>query len=74
MVLFLNVLYLFLDRAANVCYQEFDVPAVFPIELKQYLPNIAYSYDKQRLVLLGIFPIFCLMLCLKIDIYFLRKN
>ncbi|XP_045421686.1 SET domain-containing protein 9 isoform X2 [Lemur catta] len=36
------------DRAANVCYQEFDVPAVFPIELKQYLPNIAYSYDKQR--------------------------
>uniref|UniRef100_A0ABI7XXU5 Uncharacterized protein n=1 Tax=Felis catus TaxID=9685 RepID=A0ABI7XXU5_FELCA len=38
------------DRAANVCYQEFDVPAVFPIELKQYLPNIAYSCDKQRLV------------------------
>uniref|UniRef100_A0A673U9X9 Uncharacterized protein n=1 Tax=Suricata suricatta TaxID=37032 RepID=A0A673U9X9_SURSU len=36
------------DRAANVCYQEFDVPAVFPIELKQYLPNIAYSCDKQR--------------------------
>ncbi|XP_019503770.1 PREDICTED: SET domain-containing protein 9 isoform X2 [Hipposideros armiger] len=36
------------DRPANVCYQEFDVPAVFPIELKQYLPNIAYSYDKQR--------------------------
>ncbi|XP_066887093.1 SET domain-containing protein 9 isoform X2 [Kogia breviceps] len=35
------------DRAANVCYQEFDVPAVFPIELKQYLPNIAYSCDKQ---------------------------
>lgn len=35
------------DRPANVCYQEFDVPAVFPIELKQYLPNIAYSYDKQ---------------------------
>ena len=50
MVLFLKVLYLFLDRAANVCYQEFDVPAVFPIELKQYLPNIAYSYDRQRLV------------------------
>lgn len=35
------------DRPANVCYQEFDVPAVFPIELKQYLPNIAYSNDKQ---------------------------
>ncbi|XP_036878202.1 SET domain-containing protein 9 isoform X2 [Manis javanica] len=35
------------DRAANVCYQEFDVPEVFPLELKQYLPNIAYSCDKQ---------------------------
>lgn len=35
------------ERPANVCYQEFDVPAVFPIELKQYLPNIVYSYDKQ---------------------------
>lgn len=37
------------ERAANVCYQEFDVPAVFPVELKQYLPNTAYSCDRQRL-------------------------
>ncbi|KAM7167199.1 SET domain-containing protein 9 isoform 1-T3 [Macrochelys suwanniensis] len=33
------------DKAANVCYQEFDVPEYFPIELKQYLPNITYSHD-----------------------------
>ncbi|XP_066233683.1 SET domain-containing protein 9 isoform X1 [Saccopteryx leptura] len=35
------------DRPANVCYQEFDLPTVFPVELKQYLPNIAYSWDGQ---------------------------
>nr|XP_005306665.1 SET domain-containing protein 9 isoform X2 [Chrysemys picta bellii] len=33
------------NKAANVCYQEFDVPEYFPIELKQYLPNITYSHD-----------------------------
>ncbi|KAK2521136.1 Setd9 [Columba guinea] len=33
------------DKAANVCYQEFDVPEYFPVELKQYLPNIVYSHD-----------------------------
>ncbi|NWX85039.1 SETD9 protein, partial [Nothoprocta pentlandii] len=33
------------EKAANVCYQEFDVPDSFPVELKQYLPNIAYSHD-----------------------------
>ncbi|XP_059689550.1 SET domain-containing protein 9 isoform X3 [Gavia stellata] len=33
------------EKAANVCYQEFDVPAYFPVELKQYLPNIVYSHD-----------------------------
>ncbi|XP_065455054.1 SET domain-containing protein 9 isoform X8 [Chrysemys picta bellii] len=33
------------DKAANVCYQEFDVPEYFPIELKQYFPNITYSHD-----------------------------
>ncbi|KAM7076996.1 SET domain-containing protein 9 isoform 3-T3 [Ciconia maguari] len=32
-------------KAANVCYQEFDVPGYFPVELKQYLPNIVYSHD-----------------------------
>ncbi|XP_023564522.1 SET domain-containing protein 9 isoform X2 [Octodon degus] len=36
------------ERAANVCYQEFEVPAGFPVELKQYFPNIAYSSEKQR--------------------------
>ncbi|XP_010176995.1 PREDICTED: SET domain-containing protein 9, partial [Mesitornis unicolor] len=33
------------EKAANVCYQEFDVPGCFPLELKQYLPNIVYSHD-----------------------------
>ncbi|KAE8636290.1 hypothetical protein XENTR_v10002925 [Xenopus tropicalis] len=35
------------EREANVCYQEFDVPEYFPIELRQYLPNINYSPDSQ---------------------------
>ncbi|NXK46148.1 SETD9 protein, partial [Chauna torquata] len=35
------------EKAANVCYQEFDVPRCFPVELKQYLPNIVYSHDIQ---------------------------
>uniref|UniRef100_A0A8D0HEF5 SET domain containing 9 n=1 Tax=Sphenodon punctatus TaxID=8508 RepID=A0A8D0HEF5_SPHPU len=35
------------DKAANVCYQEFDVPECFPIELQQYLPNIRYRHDIQ---------------------------
>ncbi|KAM3938242.1 SET domain-containing protein 9 isoform 2-T2 [Leptodactylus fuscus] len=33
------------ERAANVCYQEFDVPESFPVELRQYIPNICYSHD-----------------------------
>ncbi|XP_070267826.1 SET domain-containing protein 9 isoform X1 [Myotis yumanensis] len=36
------------DRPANVCYQEFDVPASFPVELRQYLPNNTYSCAQQR--------------------------
>ncbi|XP_036264786.1 SET domain-containing protein 9 isoform X1 [Pipistrellus kuhlii] len=36
------------DRPANVCYQEFDVPPSFPVELKQYLPNTTYSCAQQR--------------------------
>ncbi|KAM4708267.1 SET domain-containing protein 9 [Discoglossus pictus] len=32
---------------ANVCYQEFDVPEDFPVELRQYLPNINYSHEIQ---------------------------
>lgn len=30
---------------ANVCYQEYDVPDEFPIELRQYLPNVNFSQD-----------------------------
>ncbi|XP_047445478.1 SET domain-containing protein 9 [Mugil cephalus] len=35
-------------RPANVCYQEYDVPDGFPIELRQYLPNVNYSQGTQR--------------------------
>ncbi|KAM6230330.1 SET domain-containing protein 9 isoform 2-T2 [Porphyrio hochstetteri] len=38
------------EKAANVCYQEFDVPEYFPVELKQYLPNIVYSHDIESLL------------------------
>ncbi|XP_041659527.1 SET domain-containing protein 9 [Cheilinus undulatus] len=33
---------------ANVCYQEYDVPDTFPLELRQYLPNVNYSQESQR--------------------------
>lgn len=33
------------DKSANVCYQEYDVPSTFPLELRQYLPNVNYSQD-----------------------------
>lgn len=36
------------DWPANVCYQEYDVPDKFPIELRQFLPNVNYSLDTQR--------------------------
>ncbi|XP_062870388.1 SET domain-containing protein 9 [Trichomycterus rosablanca] len=36
------------EKAANVCYQEFDVPNDFPLELRQYLPNANYSITIQR--------------------------
>uniref|UniRef100_A0A3Q2PP95 SET domain containing 9 n=1 Tax=Fundulus heteroclitus TaxID=8078 RepID=A0A3Q2PP95_FUNHE len=36
------------ERPANVCYQEYDVPDSFPIELRQYLPNVNYSPCTQR--------------------------
>lgn len=36
------------ERAANVCYQEYDVPEAFPLELRQYLPNVNYRHDTQR--------------------------
>ncbi|XP_006626869.1 SET domain-containing protein 9 isoform X1 [Lepisosteus oculatus] len=36
------------EKAANVCYQEFDVPAEFPLELCQFLPNVNYRHEVQR--------------------------
>ncbi|XP_041848770.1 SET domain-containing protein 9 [Melanotaenia boesemani] len=36
------------ERPANVCYQEYDVPEKFPMELRQYLPNVNYSQDTRR--------------------------
>ncbi|XP_032387738.1 SET domain-containing protein 9 [Etheostoma spectabile] len=36
------------ELPANVCYQEYDVPDTFPIELRLYLPNVNYSSDTQR--------------------------
>ncbi|XP_016400349.1 SET domain-containing protein 9 isoform X2 [Sinocyclocheilus rhinocerous] len=36
------------EKAANVCYQEYDVPEGFPLELRQYLPNVNYRADTQR--------------------------
>ncbi|KAG1971343.1 SET domain-containing protein [Pimephales promelas] len=36
------------EKAANVCYQEFDVPDGFPLELCQFLPNVKYRADSQR--------------------------
>lgn len=35
------------DWPANVSYQEYDVPDKFPIELRQYLPNVNYSQDTE---------------------------
>ncbi|XP_047905381.1 SET domain-containing protein 9 isoform X4 [Anser cygnoides] len=49
------------EKAANVCYQEFDVPRCFPVELKQYLPNIVYSHDIQS-------PLRCVVLVTLRDI------
>nr|XP_034956848.1 SET domain-containing protein 9 isoform X1 [Zootoca vivipara] len=49
------------DKAANVCYQEFDVPENFPIEFKQYLPNINYCHEIQR-------PLRCVVLIALQDI------
>ncbi|KAF7669800.1 hypothetical protein LDENG_00124580 [Lucifuga dentata] len=46
---------------ANVCYQEYDVPKEFPIELHHYLPNVNYSHDTQR-------PLRCVVLVALRDI------
>ncbi|XP_059200866.1 SET domain-containing protein 9 [Centropristis striata] len=36
------------EMPANMCYQEYDVPYTFPLELFQYLPNVNYSNDTPR--------------------------
>lgn len=36
------------EKSANVCYQEYDVPNNFPIDLRQYLPNVNYSLDAHQ--------------------------
>lgn len=35
-------------KSANVCYQEYDLPEQFPIELHQFLPNVNYSQEAGR--------------------------
>ncbi|XP_069820969.1 SET domain-containing protein 9 isoform X2 [Dendropsophus ebraccatus] len=50
------------ERAANVCYQEFDVPLTFPVELRQYLPNICYSHDVEG-------PLRCVVLVALRDVH-----
>ncbi|XP_063067720.1 SET domain-containing protein 9 [Engraulis encrasicolus] len=50
------------ERAANVCYQEFDVPEDFPLELHQYLPNVSYRHDTKR-------PLRCVVLVSLRDIH-----
>ncbi|KAK7945822.1 hypothetical protein WMY93_001550 [Mugilogobius chulae] len=36
------------EKSANVCYQEYEVPSHFPLELRQYLPNVNYSQETQK--------------------------
>ncbi|XP_029107632.1 SET domain-containing protein 9 isoform X2 [Scleropages formosus] len=49
------------DKAANVCYQEFDISTEFPLELCQYLPNVNYRNDTKR-------PLRCVVLVALRDI------
>ncbi|XP_064165095.1 SET domain-containing protein 9 [Anguilla rostrata] len=49
------------EKAANVCYQEFDVPDKFPLELRQYLPNVNYRHDTSK-------PLRCVVLVALRDI------
>ncbi|KAJ8338680.1 hypothetical protein SKAU_G00354660 [Synaphobranchus kaupii] len=49
------------EKAANVCYQEFDVPDKFPLELRQYLPNVNYRHDTYK-------PLRCVVLVALRDI------
>ncbi|KAG9488461.1 hypothetical protein GDO78_007977 [Eleutherodactylus coqui] len=50
------------ERAANVCYQEFDVPDSFPVELRQYIPNVRYAHDVEG-------PLRCVVLVALRDIH-----
>ncbi|XP_075711128.1 SET domain-containing protein 9 [Rhinoderma darwinii] len=50
------------EHEANVCYQEFDVPEFFPVELRQYIPNIRYSHDMEG-------PLRCVVLVALRDIH-----
>ncbi|XP_062899023.1 SET domain-containing protein 9 isoform X2 [Mobula hypostoma] len=49
------------EKEANVCYQEFDVPITFPLELRQYIPNVNYRHDAGR-------PLRCVVLVALRDI------
>lgn len=50
------------EKEANVCYQEFDVPDTFPVELRQYIPNICYSHESEG-------PVRCVILVALRDIH-----
>ncbi|KAJ8395608.1 hypothetical protein AAFF_G00030890 [Aldrovandia affinis] len=50
------------EKAPNVCYQEFDVQDKFPLELRQYLPNVNYQHDTHL-------PLRCVVLVALRDIH-----
>ncbi|KAM5194843.1 SET domain-containing protein 9 [Mantella aurantiaca] len=50
------------EKAANVCYQEFDLPDTFPVQLRQYIPNICYSHESEG-------PLRCVVLVALRDIH-----
>ncbi|XP_069780522.1 SET domain-containing protein 9 isoform X2 [Narcine bancroftii] len=49
------------EKEANVYYQEFDVPSTFPLEFRQYIPNVNYRHDAER-------PLRCVLLVALRDI------
>ncbi|XP_067889621.1 SET domain-containing protein 9 isoform X2 [Heterodontus francisci] len=49
------------EKAANVYYQEFDVPVTFPVEFRQYVPNVNYGHNVER-------PLRCVVLVALRDI------
>lgn len=38
------------DNPANVCYQEFDFPETFPVQLRQFIPNISFSPSSEGIL------------------------